>query len=203
MLASRRRAVQQVQCAGHVHIVRTAGFILRTPTQSESRIAAAGASDDQAQRWLGWSAECIFAETHRAPLLASPADGLERPGVPPLVAPGRLVALDPKLVTVAGEVAITVQPDGAYVGGWLVPRYRGRGLGRELFTAALILGHRHLGIEVLRAGAQESNTASRKSLEAAGFRPAQGDPTHRLSDGRIIPSCWYEHSAAASDCRTP
>jgi RimJ/RimL family protein N-acetyltransferase len=203
MLASRRRTPPQVQCEGHFHVIRTASLILRTPTQSEARIAGAGASDEQAQRWLGWSVESIYPETHRAPLLASPADGLERPAVPPLIAPGRLVALDPRLVTVAGEVAITVQSDGPHVGGWLTPRYRGRGLGRELFGAALVLGPRHLGIELLRAGAEESNTASRRSLEAAGFLAAHGDPSYRLSNGRVTSACWYEHTATASTCQAP
>lgn len=112
-----------------------------------------------------------------------------------------LVAIDAERTAVAGEISIMRVPGSPpHVGGWLVPRYRGHGLGRELFAAALVLGHEHLGIRVLRAGAESSNTASRKSLLAAGFEPSEGTPTHQLEDGRTIPSCWYEHVAPASTC---
>jgi RimJ/RimL family protein N-acetyltransferase len=203
LLLRRRVARPPVQCGGYFHIIRTESLIFRTPTQYEARIARAGASDDQAQRWLGWSNDGICPERTRAALLASRSDGAEQPTVPTLAAQGRLVAIDTKRLAVAGQVDIESAKDGLHIGGWLTPRYRGRGLGRELFTAGLVLGHEHLGIEVLRAGAEVTNLASRKSLEAAGFRPIEGTPTHGLPDGRLIPACWYEHVAAVSICRTP
>jgi RimJ/RimL family protein N-acetyltransferase len=116
------------------------------------------------------------------------------------IAPGALVAIDTDQRRVAGYLSIEAKPAGVDVGGWLAPQYRGQGLGRELFAAALVFGHQHLGIEVLRAGTQDSNTASLKSLEAAGFQPAQGAPTYQLPNGRVIPSRWYEHIAPVSHC---
>jgi RimJ/RimL family protein N-acetyltransferase len=189
------------QCRGPLHIVRTPSLLLRTATPREAQIAMACASDDDAQRWPGW-VDDICPEAGRAALIASHADGLEQPGRPVLSLPGRMIAIDPEQMAVIGDVGITAkQAEPPHIGGWLAPSYRGRGLGRELFTAALDLGHRHLGIEVLRAGAETSNTASRRSLEAAGFLPARGTANHRLPDGRTVPTCWYEHIASTSRCR--
>lgn len=202
MRLSRRSAPEPVQCHGYFHIIRSASLIFRTPTLHETRIARAGASDAQAQRWLGWPTNHTYPEAQRAALLVSPSDGAERPTVPTIAAQGHLVAIDAKRLAVAGQVDIEVMPDGGlYIGGWLTPDYRGRGLGRELFAAGLTLGHQHLGMKTLRAGAEDTNHASRRSLEAAGFRqigqPGQaagGERDHRLPDGRLIPSLWYEHS---------
>jgi RimJ/RimL family protein N-acetyltransferase len=205
-LSRRRNAPEPVQCSGYFHIIRTGPLVFRTPTQHETRIARAGASDARAQRWLGWPTDRTYSEAQRAALLVSPSDGAERPTVPTIAAQGHLVAIDAKRLAVAGQVDIEAMPDGRlYVGGWLTPDYRGAGLGRELFAAGLTLGHQHLGIRTLRAGAEEANHASRRSLEAAGFRQIQeGDPAHRLPDGRVILCRWYEHSAPApSHCHHP
>lgn len=202
MLKSRWRKPRNVLCEAHLHVVRTTSLVLRTPTQREVAIAMAAASDDEAQRWLGWRKALICPEIHRAALLSFPADGIERPSQPVVDRPWRMVAIDADRLAVAGNVGFEPSPDGlhSYIGGWLAPQYRGRGLGRELFSAALSLGHQHLGIEAIRAGAQDSNTASRKSLEAAGFTPVHGAPTFTLPNGRVISACWYEHVAPASKC---
>lgn len=192
---------RQIQCAERFHIVRTAALTLRAATLVEFRIALAGASDDQAQRWFGWVDSDIYPEPHRSALLSLPSDGGERPKQPIVTRRTHLVAIDAVRLRVAGAISIDAMPAGFYVGGWLTPSYRGQGLGRELFGAALLYGHQHLGIEVLRAGAEASNTASRKSLEAVGFQPTQGVPTHQLPNGRLITSSWYEHVAPASHCR--
>lgn len=57
------------------------------------------------------------------------------------------------------------------IGGWLVPEYRGRGLGAALFTAAAELAHRHLGIAAVRAGTHPGNAACIGALTAAGHDP--------------------------------
>ena len=192
-----------VQCHGPLHIVKTGPLLLRSPTKRESQIAAAGASDDEAQRWLGWADASVWPEHLRVKLLAEHADARESPAqpVPSLSGFALLIAIDVERSAVAGQTCIMAIPEGPpQVGGWLVPRYRGRGLGRELFAAALALGHQHLGIEVLRAGAESSNTASRRSLRGAGFEPSHGSPTHQLEDGRTVAACWYEHAAPTSTC---
>ncbi|GAA1853371.1 hypothetical protein GCM10009736_20080 [Actinomadura bangladeshensis] len=77
------------------------------------------------------------------------------------------------------------------MGGHLAPAYRGRGLGAELFTAGLALAHRHLHFGEVCAGAEPENLASVHSLWRAGLDPTLGPDTHRLSDGRVIPSVWF------------
>lgn len=201
MITRRLLGPRQIQCAERFHIVRTASLTLRAATLVEFRIALAGASDDQAQRWFGWVDSAICPEPHRSALLSLSSDGGERPRQPIVTKRSHLVAIDTERLRVAGAIAINATPAGFHVGGWLTPSYRGQGLGRELFGAALVYGHLHLGIEILRACAEASNTASRKSLEAAGFQPAQGGPTHQLPNGRLITSSWYEHVAPASNCR--
>ncbi|MBR7828535.1 GNAT family N-acetyltransferase [Actinospica sp. MGRD01-02] len=183
--------------------MRTASLVLRTPTHREAKIAMAGASDDEAQRWLGWEQKDVCPEPHRATLLSASVNEGDRPERSVDAAFWALIAIDPGRLAIAGLVGFVHSPDGLYnhVGGHLAPQYRGRGLGRELFAAALVLGHQHLGIEVIRAGAESSNIASRKSLEAAGFRPVHGAPAHSLPNGRVIAACWYEHAARASKCR--
>jgi RimJ/RimL family protein N-acetyltransferase len=202
MLTRRWRTPQQTRCAATFHVLRTASLILRTPTQREAQIAAAGASDDEAQRWLGWEKNLIWPEPHRTKLLSLHADGGERPSQPATAASWELVAIDPDNLAIAGFAGFQPPMGGLcnLVGGWLTPGYRGRGLGCELFAAALALGHQHLGIEVIHAGAEETNAASRKSLEAAGFRQVPGAPTHTLPNGRGVPACWYEHVALPSTC---
>lgn len=198
-----QRVTQLIGCQGHLHLVRTRSLILRTPTRRETRIATACGSDEEAQRWLGWEdGHVVGPEATRAALVATPAEGKEFPNEPVLPHFWRLVAIDPRTLAIAGEVGITGVPgEPPQVGGWLAPAYRGRGLGRELFAAGLALGHEHIGIKVLRAGAEASNTPSRRSLEAAGFHPIPGTPTHKLPNGRTIAACWYEHAGPAARCR--
>lgn len=68
---------------------------------------------------------------------------------------------------------------------------RGRGLGAEPFTAGLALAQRHLHFAHVRAGAEPENVASVHSPWRAGLDPAPGPATHRLADGRVIPSVWF------------
>lgn len=196
----RLRTPRRVRCGIHFHVIRTESLVLRTPTLREAKLVMAGASDDEAQRWLGWEDRLIWPSEHRAAALAATANGLEWPTERPIVSLRHLVAIDPDRLTIVGSVGFEPSNDAGHnhIGGWLAPQYRGRGLGRELFAAGLALGHQHLAIKTINAGAEESNTASRRSLEAAGFRPIDGAPTHTLPDGRAIASCWYEHTAPAT-----
>jgi RimJ/RimL family protein N-acetyltransferase len=105
-----------------------------------------------------------------------------------------LLAVDRASGLAAGGAAL--ERASLEVGGWLAPRFRGRGLGAELFVAIAQFGHDHLGISTLRAGTEPTNTACVAVLLAAGFKPAPGPQTHRLPDGRVVPSRWFCHETA-------
>ncbi|NEA24175.1 GNAT family N-acetyltransferase [Actinomadura bangladeshensis] len=180
-------------CAGGRHVIRTPGLVFRTATWSDQRRIAATGSDPQAQRWLGWGPESVLGEDERERLLAAPAGrGRGRFGLPSPRVETRLIAIDPERGTTAGAVSLSPLSDEVCeMGGHLAPAYRGRGLGAELFTAGLALAHRHLHFGEVRAGAEPENLASVHSLWRAGLDPTLGPDTHRLSDGRVIPSVWF------------
>jgi RimJ/RimL family protein N-acetyltransferase len=180
-------------CAGGRHVIRTPGLVLRTATVADFRRIAAGGSDPQAQRWLGWTPESTVPEDERERLLAAPAGrGRRRFGLPGRCVETQLIAIDPERGTTAGAVSLNPLSDEVCeMGGHLAPAYRGRGLGAELFTAGLALAHRHLHFTEVRAGAEPENMASVTSLWRAGLDPAPGPDTYRLSDGRVIPSRWF------------
>lgn len=179
-------------CGGRFHILRTERLIMRSPTWRDTMAAFAGAADDDAQRWLGWTADSIAPPPVRSQMLATPPEGGERPEQP-TQNNGRLVAIDPEQQRIAGLASLVAMPGGVQVGGWLAPDFRGRGLGAELFAGAAEYAHRHLQFPLLRAGIEDGNVACHKALAAAGFVPADGPPTFRLENGREIRSRWFEH----------
>lgn len=66
------------------------------------------------------------------------------------------------------------------------PELRGRGLGRA--TIAAMLARSELrGVELFEAGVEPRNTASRRCLEAAGFRPSSERPD---SEGMLYYRVW-------------
>lgn len=152
----------------------------------------AAASDPQAQRWLGWSANDVVAEERLERLLTLRAGE----GPPISRAPGDwwyLAAVEWATGRLAGAVAC--EPDGREMGGWLAPRYRGRGLGRELFAGAALFAHQHLGLSSVAAETEVSNAACIAALVSGGFVPDTGQPTHQLPDGRVVPTRWLRHDA--------
>jgi len=152
----------------------------------------AAASDPQAQRWLGWSPKDVVAEGTLERLLALRAGE----GRPTSRAPGErwyLAAVEWATGRVVGGVGC--EPDGREVGGWLAQRYRGRGLGRELFAGAALFAHQRLGLSSVAAATEVSNAACVAALVSAGFVPDAGPPTHQLPDGRVVPARWLRHDA--------
>jgi RimJ/RimL family protein N-acetyltransferase len=102
-----------------------------------------------------------------------------------------LVAIDPVAERIAGLVGLNWKTH--QLGGYLVPDYRGRGLGAALFGGAAQLAHGHLGFKSAYAGAHPDNAASIGALTAAGFVPVAGPPTHVQPNGQVIPSRWFVH----------
>ncbi|MGW2933351.1 GNAT family N-acetyltransferase [Streptomyces sp. NPDC001156] len=96
-----------------------------------------------------------------------------------------------------------MDPETGEIGGWLAPHARGQGLGAELFRAVANLGHAHLGLQIVRAGHETTNTASARALAGAGFVADEGPSRHTLRNGREIDARWLWHTAAepVSRCR--
>ncbi|MFD6821100.1 GNAT family N-acetyltransferase [Streptomyces sp. NPDC060187] len=202
------------RCGEGRHVVRSERLLLYTPRIALDVMGPAAArSDAEAQRWLGSRAEeLVQNEDTREVFLSMRADDdlsefetrdrllmmrkLEKPADGVV----ELTAVHTADVRFAGAISVSVE--SGEVGGWLAPDYRRQGLGVELFGAAARLGHRHLGLKVVRAGAEPENTASRGALATAGFTPTSGPARFTLRDGREIDSCWYEHrQQSASRCR--
>lgn len=186
MLRERARSASQT-CRRGRHVLLTDHLRLQTATDRDQLIMRAAASDPQAQRWLGWSAESLIPEHERDLLLALEAGC------------GRsrtehqhhwLLAVDRASGLAAGGAGLNASLE---VGGWLAPKFRARGLGAELFAAMAQFGHGHLGITTVRAVTEPANAASVSALLAGGFEAIQGPQTHRLPDGRVIPVRWFRH----------
>jgi RimJ/RimL family protein N-acetyltransferase len=177
-------------CRNGRHVLRTPSLRLQAPTGRDFKMMMAAASDQQAQRWLGWSADDVVAGDALEGLLTLKA-GEGRPIPQPLGGHWYLAAVEWATGQLAGAIGCdTVSRE---LGGWLAPRYRGRGLGRELFAGAALFAHQHLGVRSVLAGTEVSNAACVAALVAAGFVPDTGPPTHRLPDGRVIPTRWLRH----------
>ena len=181
-------------------MLHTPALRLQTPRVSDWRIMLAAGSDLQAQRWFGWPGQVVIPEPDLERLLARPAGR----GRPLSHIPGPrtyLAAIDLADRRVAG--AIELNPDTREVGGWLAPRFRGRGLGAGLFAGAAEFAHQHLGIAAVTAGTESGNAACIAALVSAGFTPTDGPDTHTLPDGRVIPSRWFHHeSVQPTMCET-
>ena len=155
-------------------------------------IIAAAASDPEAQRWLGWTTRTILPEKDREHALTLP------PGMDRTTWPAgwlHLIAIDKESGWAAGGAVVQLTKL-AEIGGHLAPRFRGRGLGTELFAAVTEYAHQHLGFGVVKAGAETENLSSRRALGAAGFTRTSGPDTHTLPDGRMIPTVWFRHESA-------
>jgi RimJ/RimL family protein N-acetyltransferase len=191
LLRAAREGETPAQCGRECHVLHMPGLRLQTPTKRDVRIMHAAAGDPQAQRWLGWPGP--IPQWNLEDQLARTA-GRGRAS-PRVLGPVQyLVAIDPAAGRVAG--AFGVDTDAGEVGGWLAPRYRGRGLGGGLFAGAAEFAHQHLGIPSVTASTEISNTACIAALASAGFIPAAGPDTQTLPDGREVPVRWFRHESA-------
>ncbi|WP_424923419.1 GNAT family N-acetyltransferase [Actinocrispum wychmicini] len=192
MFGGRTRTSTASRCRRGQHHLCTKQLILRHPTADDATIAVTGASDDAAQRWLGWLPRDIVREQHRAAYLAQrPGQGSRRWSN----SPGQwlLVAIHHASDRIAGGVVLDkVRHE---VGGWLAPAFRARGLGRELFEGAAIFAHHHLGVATVRAGTEVANTACVGALTSAGFIEDTGPDHHQLPNGRTVSARWFRHDA--------
>lgn len=170
-------------------MLHTPRLRLQTPTRVDIKMAKAAASDQEAQRWLGWPR--VIPESDRERLLA--------------MAPGRgrlhffrqadgrwlLIAIDVSTEQLAGAIGGSLWRTD--IGGWLASRFRSRGLGSELFAAAALFSHYHLGLPSVLAGTEPANAACVAALLSAGFSPATGPSHHLLPNGRGVPASWFRH----------
>ena len=183
-------------CDENGHVLRTERFLFGTPTEWELVAAHASGSDRNAQRWLGWSKEALMSEEYGlGAIRIRPGTGPRRPAT--VAQWTDLIAIDVAADKCVGSVGLSAHDDGSvHLGGHLAPDYRylQRGYRRELFGAGLELAHQHFGVQRVRAGAEPTNGASRRSLIGAGFVHADGPPSHTLPDGGVIPTLWFDHN---------
>jgi RimJ/RimL family protein N-acetyltransferase len=179
-------------CRTGSHVLVAPGIRLKTPTPLDLRIAWAGASDPQAQHWLGFRPDLIVPEPDRQRLLGT-KPGRHGRGVQTGGSEHMLIAADSRHGRLIGCVSCDVQT--GEVGGWLAPEFRGRGLGAVLFGCGAELGHRHLGLTTVQAVAEVSNKASIGALMAAGFVPVPGSGIHTLDNGRQAEASWFRHDS--------
>jgi RimJ/RimL family protein N-acetyltransferase len=192
-LRTGREEETPAQCKRGRHVFQTPGLLLQTPTLWDRRIMQAGASDPQAQRWLGWPEQDVTPERDREHLLALPAGrGRALSGTGGSL--WWLAAVDPADNRVAG--LIVVDWDTGEIGCSLAPRFRGRGLGTGLFASAAEFAHYHLGIPSITAGTEPGNAACVGALASAEFIRVAGPDTHYLPDGRVVPARWFRHESA-------
>lgn len=177
-------------CSGGHHVLRTRSLRLQSPTERDLKMMMVAACDPEAQRWLGWSGKRIVAEADRERLLTlRPGEGRRLTRTPE--SQWYLAVIEWATGRLAG--AVGCEPDGRELGGWLAPHFRGRGLGSEMFAGAAMFAHQHLGVASVVAGTEVSNAACIAALMSAGFSPADGPQTHRLPDGREVPTRWLRH----------
>lgn len=202
-------------CRHRRHTLRTGRLLLYTPeTALDLAAALAAASDAGAQRWLGWGDRALTDTRVVETLLGlRPGDTgalrssrmlkdlLAQPYEPGPEDEVLLVGVRLDDGRYAGSTG--VHPGTGEIGGWLAPDARGQGLGTELFRAAVLLGHTHLGLRTVRAGHEPANTASARALANAGLVAADGPPRHTLPDGREIESRWLERTTTTPTSRCP
>lgn len=193
-------------CGHRRHCLRTERLLLYTPeTMLDIAAVSAAASDPGAQRWLGWG-ESVVTDARVREALTQMLPGDASPRLP-FPRARRLLAEPFQPHPDHGEILVGVRlDDGRYagatqlntstgeVGGWLAPHARGRGLGTELFQAAALLGHAHMGLHTVRAGCEPANTSSAQALTGAGFVADYGPPSHTLPDGREVDARWLRHT---------
>ncbi|RKN43789.1 GNAT family N-acetyltransferase [Streptomyces hoynatensis] len=193
-------------CGPRRHSLRTERLLLATPHTVLDVVACmAAASDEEAQRWLGWDSGTVPDPDIREALLRlRPGDPVSRriPGGRRLRKAPYRPGPEPHELLIAVRLddgryagALRVDPATAELGGWLAPHARGRGMGTELFRAGALFGHAHLGLAVVRAGHEPANLASARALAGAGFAPDGGPPRHTLPNGREIGARWLRHAS--------
>ncbi|MEV3854195.1 GNAT family protein [Streptomyces sp. NPDC050095] len=203
-------------CGGGRHTLRTERLLLYTPaTMLDLAVATACGSDPEARRWLGWADGQIVTDARvREALLALHPGDLDTRRFTPQVRKSLARPFEPAADQVELLIGVRLD-DGRYagsvmldagsgeLGGQLAPHARGQGLGAELFGAAVLLGHAHLGLRTVRAGHEPANAASAGALARAGFVADDGPPLHTLPNGREVDSCWLRHTSTTPPTRCP
>ncbi|MEU9409565.1 GNAT family protein [Streptomyces sp. NPDC048281] len=197
-------------CWHRRHTLRTERLLLYTPESALdfAAVLAAG-SDPEAQWWLCWADGRGIADpaVREALLRLRPGDTetlrtsgslrnlLNKPFEPFEDDAEFLIGVRVDVGTYAGVVMM--DPGTGEIDGWLAPEARGLGLGAELFRAAVVLGHGHLGLPRVFAGFEPANTACARALTSAGFVATDGRARHVQPDGREVDSRWLEHTTTS------
>ncbi len=145
------------------------GVLLCPLAEADAEAYAAGTKDPAVRHYAHLPLPEYTPETVRDLARGEVRKGLES---------GRLAVLS--ILDAATEeffgslVLFDITEHEAEVGFWLSPHARGRGVARRALATATRLARR-LGLRSLTARTAPENTASRRTLEAAGFHP-EGAP---------------------------
>ena len=154
---------------------------LRPPDEGDLAAIDEGINDPDVVRWFG------PPTSSAAGVLAANRERWEH-GSPTF-------SVDDADAACVGHVWVNVSatdPSIGYVGYWLLPRARGRGLAT---TAVRLLGSwaiPHLGISHLRLLTEPGNQASQRVAERSGFRRVEVLVGHDEIDGRLIDHVLFE-----------
>lgn len=154
---------------------------MRAPDESDLAAIDEGIHDREVVRWFGLptsSAADVLAENRTRWRRGSPTFAIAE-------ADGACV----------GHVWLNVtRADSSvgYVGYWLLPSARGRGLATRAVRLLATWSIQHLGIEQLRLLTEPDNDASQRVAERTGFRRMGLMADHAEIDGRRIDHVLFE-----------
>ncbi|WP_298183364.1 GNAT family protein [Saccharomonospora sp.] len=143
--------------------VAHADVLLRPLAERDAVAYAEGTTDDAVRRFAHLPLPEYTAETVRTLVRTDVRAGLENGTLAVLTIAD---AVDD--IFLGSLVLFDITAHTAEVGFWLSPNARGLGVATKALTAAVVLGDR-LGLHTLTARTDPANTASRRTLVAAGF----------------------------------
>jgi RimJ/RimL family protein N-acetyltransferase len=180
-----------IRChASGLHNFRTGRIVVSIGRLSDVLVGSILSSDEEAQRWLGWTEEDLDFQM--------PA-GIEDIDLRCFIAPASyssmtFTGLEAESGRAIGSLTLRWSGQAFEIGGSVLREARGQGFGTELMTAACFIAHRHFGIVDLYAGCEPANTASMRWLAKSGFAEVSGPARHTLPNGRVINAVWWVNS---------
>ena len=163
---------------------------LRRPDLGDLPAIEAGITDPEVVRWFGQpgaSAIDVLALNRRRWMSGSPT-----------------LAICEARGPCVGHVWVNVSADDTsigYVGYWLLPEARGRGLATRAVRLVSTWATRDIGLTRLRLLTEPTNIRSQQVAERAGYRRIRLLRDHDRIDGRSIDHVLFEWSPMATEDR--
>lgn len=158
---------------------------LRPLAERDAPAYAEGTTDDAVRRFAHLPLPEYTADTVRELVRGACRTGLDDGTLAVLT-----IADSRTDVFLGSLVLFDISAEQAEVGFWLVPEARGRAAAAQALAAARTLGAR-LGLVALTARTDPSNTASHRTLTAAGFAPEAAPRQSTTPSGSRIETTHY------------